>query len=250
VTDVVLKTVELTRSFRGFIAVSNVSLEVRRGSVHALIGPNGAGKTTLFNLLTKFLEPSAGRIFFRGKDVTGETPANIARQGIVRSFQISSIFEHLSTLENVRVALQRRQGTTFHFWRSGDSLRSLDAAARALLSAVGLSEYAAMPAGQLSYGRKRALEFATTLALEPEVMLLDEPMAGLGREDIVRISALIRAAAANRTIVMVEHNLSVVAHLCDTITVLSKGEVLAQGSYSEVSANAAVREAYLGGSSE
>ena len=245
-SEFILETQELTKEFRGFTAVRGVDLKVRRGTIHALIGPNGAGKTTVFNLLTKFLEPSAGRILYEDREITSMRPADVARLGMVRSFQISAVFPHLSVRENVRVALQRPLGASFHFWRSEKSLGSLDGRADELIAAVGLADYIHAAAAELPYGRKRALEIATTLALDPEMMLLDEPMAGLGQEDIGRISALIRDAAATRTVLMVEHNLSVVADLSDTITVLTRGQILAQGSYAEVSENPEVREAYMG----
>ncbi len=244
--DWILETHGLRKDFRGFTAVRDVALRVRRGTIHALIGPNGAGKTTVFNLLTKFLEPSAGSILFKGRDITREKPAEVARLGMVRSFQISAVFPHLSVRENVRVALQRPLGTSFHFWRSERSLDVLNERADALITAVGLEEYIHIAAAELPYGRKRALEIATTLALEPEMLLLDEPMAGLGHEDIGRIAQLIRSVAASRTVLMVEHNLSVVADLSDTITVLTRGHILAEGSYNEVSQNQEVREAYMG----
>ena len=247
-TDVILETEGLTKEFRGFVAVNNVSLRVRRGSIHALIGPNGAGKTTCFNLLTHFLAPTAGRIRFNGRDITGSKPAAIARMGLVRSFQISAVFPHLGVLENVRIALQRRRGASFDFWRSERVLDALNARALELIDAVGLAEFAATPAAELPYGRKRALEIATTLALDPEMMLLDEPTAGMTHEDVDRITALIRRVAANRTVLMVEHNLSVVETLSNTITVLARGEVLAQGDYASVSRNPEVVEAYMGSS--
>jgi branched-chain amino acid transport system ATP-binding protein len=244
--DTILETTGLAKEFSGFVAVRGVDLRIRRGTIHALIGPNGAGKTTVFNLLTKFLEPTAGRIVYNGRDITGMRAPDVARLGMVRSFQISAVFPHLSVRENVRVALQRPLGTSFQFWRSEASLDALNPRAEALIEAVGLSEYTELAAADLPYGRKRALEIATTLALEPEMLLLDEPMAGLGREDIERISALIRAVAESRTVLMVEHNLSVVADLSDTITVLTRGRVLAEGSYEVVSVNPEVREAYMG----
>ncbi|HJQ56289.1 MAG TPA: ABC transporter ATP-binding protein [Vineibacter sp.] len=244
--DIILEAEGLTKEFSGFTAVNNVNLRVRRHSIHALIGPNGAGKTTCFNLLTHFLVPTAGRIRFNGWDITGSAPASIARMGLVRSFQISAVFPHLSLRENVRVALQRRLGTSFHFWRSERTLDSLNARALELIGAVGLAEFAELPAVELPYGRKRALEIATTLALEPEMMLLDEPMAGLGHEDIKRITALIREVARDRTVLMVEHNMSVVADLSETITVLARGEVLAEGPYDTVSKDPQVVEAYVG----
>jgi branched-chain amino acid transport system ATP-binding protein len=246
VTEVILRTEGLTKDFRGFTAVRKVDLAVRRGTIHALIGPNGAGKTTVFNLLTKFLVPTAGRIVYNDRDITGERPADIARLGMVRSFQISAVFPHLSVRENVRIALQRPIGTSFHFWKSERSLDRLNERADALVAAVGLSDFTHVPAVDMPYGRKRALEIATTLALDPEMLLLDEPMAGLGQEDIARISALIKKVAANRTVLMVEHNLSVVADLSHTITVLTRGRILTQGSYAEVSKNPEVIEAYMG----
>ena len=242
----VIETRGLTKDFRGFKAVNTVDLRVARGTIHALIGPNGAGKTTCFNLITKFLQPSAGTILYEGTDITRMKPHMVARLGLVRSFQISAVFPHLTVLENVRVALQRALGTSYQFWRSERTVDVLDDKAMALLASVGVEGYAHLPAVELPYGRKRALEIATTLALDPQMLLLDEPMAGMGSEDIQRISDLIRQVAKNRTILMVEHNLSVVASLSDRITVLARGEVLAEGTYAEVSANPAVVEAYMG----
>ena len=241
-----LETVGLTKEFRGFVAVKNVSLRVAAGSIHALIGPNGAGKTTCFNLLTKFLTPSAGTIRFKGENITTDRPAEVARRGVVRSFQISAVFPHLSVLENVRVALQRRRGRSFDFWRSEHVLDGYDARARELAEAVGLQDFLHTPAVELSYGRKRALEIATTLALDPELLLLDEPTAGMGHEDVDRISALIQRVAADRTVLMVEHNLKVVANLSHNITVLARGEILAEGDYAAVSKNKDVVQAYMG----
>ncbi|BCB21411.1 ABC transporter ATP-binding protein [Bosea sp. ANAM02] len=245
--DTILSTSGLTKEFAGFTAVNGVDLNVRRGSIHALIGPNGAGKTTCFNLLTKFLAPTRGAIVYNGRDITREKPAEIARLGLVRSFQISAVFPQLSVLANVRIALQRRKrGDSFDFWRSERSLKQLDAEAAGLIDAVGLTPFLGLTAGELSYGRKRALEIATTLALDPEMLLLDEPMAGMGREDVERIEALIRKVSQNRTILMVEHNLSVVASLSDRITVLARGQVLAEGDYATVSKDPRVVEAYIG----
>jgi branched-chain amino acid transport system ATP-binding protein len=244
--DTVLETEDLTKDFAGFVAVRAVNLRVARGSIHAMIGPNGAGKTTCFNLLSKFLSPTRGRIVFDGRDITALKPAEVARLGLVRSFQISAVFPHLTVIENVRIALQRQRGGSFDFWRSKRALHTLDDRALALIADVGLAPYANALAVELPYGRKRALEIATTLALEPELLLLDEPTAGMGHEDISRISALIRSVATTRTVLMVEHNLSVVADLCDRITVLTRGQVLAEGDYETVSADPAVREAYLG----
>jgi len=245
-TDTILATTDLTKDFAGFVAVNGVDLQVKRGTIHALIGPNGAGKTTCFNLLTKFLRPTRGAIVFKGRDITALEPADVARLGLVRSFQISAVFPHLTVLENVRIALQRRRGGSFDFWHSRRLLDDLNGRALELIADVGLASQAAATAAELPYGRKRALELATTLALDPEVLLLDEPMAGMGHEDIDRTARLIKAAAADRTVLMVEHNLSVVATLSDRITVLTRGRVLAEGNYQEVSANPEVREAYMG----
>ena len=245
-SDVILETRQLSREFRGFVAVNNVSLQVRRGHIHALIGPNGAGKTTFFNLLTKFIAPSAGRIVFNGIDITGERPAQTARRGMVRSFQISAVFPHLSVLENVRVALQRALGTSLHFWRSEASLRRLDGRALQLLGEVGLETLADEQAVNLPYGRKRALELATTLALEPELMLLDEPTQGMGHEDVSRVTDLIRRVAQGRTVLMVEHNMKVVSSIADTITVLQRGSVLVEGPYATVASDPRVVDAYMG----
>ena len=242
----ILETRKLAKEFKGFVAVSDVSLQVRRGHIHALIGPNGAGKTTVFNLLTKFLQPTAGQILFKGQDITTEKPAQIARRGVVRSFQISATFPHLTVLENVRVALQRKLGTSFHFWKSERTLDRLNGRGMELLETVHLDEFADTVAVELPYGRKRLLEIATTLAMDPELMLLDEPTQGMGHEDVDRVTQLIKKVAANRTVLMVEHNMNVVSSIADTITVLARGAVLAEGPYANVSRNPAVMEAYMG----
>ncbi len=244
--ETILEAEGLTRSFAGFVAVAGVDLRVQAGSIHALIGPNGAGKTTCFNLLSGFLAPSAGRIRFEGHDITGLAPARVARLGLVRSFQISATFPHMTALENVRLALQRARGGSFDFWRSDRVLRTYNERARALLAEVGLEEAADTPAASLSYGRKRSLEIATTLALEPAMMLLDEPTAGMTHDDVGRIVELVRRVRVGRTILMVEHNLSVVEGLCDRITVLTRGRVLAEGDYLTVSRDPEVIGAYLG----
>ena len=244
--DIILQTQGLTKEFKGFAAVQDVNLSVRRGSIHALIGPNGAGKTTVFNLLTKFLQPTRGSIHFNGVDISAEEPAQIARRGVIRSFQISATFGHMTAQENVRVALQRPLGTSFHFWRSAKSLDQLNDRAMELLEAVDLAPYARTLAVEMPYGRKRALEIATTLALDPELMLLDEPTQGMGHEDVDRVVELIRKVAANRTVLMVEHNLSVVEKLSDVITVLQRGQILAEGPYAVVSQDPRVLEAYVG----
>ncbi len=245
-TDSILETEGLTKEFRGFVAVNGVSLKVRRGSIHGLIGPNGAGKTTCFNLLTKFLQPTRGAIRYDGRDITGMKSAEVARLGLVRSFQISAVFPHLSVLENVRMALQRQRGGSFDFWRSESLLRQFDDRAMALLEDVGLTAYARLQAGELPYGRKRALEIATTMAMDPAMMLLDEPTAGMAHEDVDRIVALVKRVSVGRTVLLVEHNLKVVSGLCDRITVLARGSVLAEGDYGEVSRNPDVVAAYLG----
>jgi branched-chain amino acid transport system ATP-binding protein len=244
--DYILEATGLTREFKGFVAVNGIDLKVKRGTIHALIGPNGAGKTTVFNLLTKFLQPTAGTIRYNGTDITAERPAQVARRGIVRSFQISATFPHLTVLENVRIALQRKLGTSFHFWKSSRTLAALDGRAMELLEAVDLDALADTVSVELPYGRKRALEIATTLALDPELMLLDEPTQGMGHEDVGRVVALIRKVAADRTILMVEHNLGVVSDLSHVITVLARGSVLAEGTYAQVSKNPHVLEAYVG----
>ena len=245
-TDVILETKRLTKEFKGFTAVNDVNLQVQRGHIHALIGPNGAGKTTCFNLLTKFLVPTSGQIIFNGKDITDARPAQIARMGIIRSFQISAVFPHLTVLQNVRIGLQRELGTSFHFWQSERSLSRLDDRAMQLLAEVDLSEFADTITVDMPYGRKRALEIATTLAMEPELMLLDEPTQGMGHEDVHRVTELIKKVSAGRTILMVEHNMNVVAGICDKISVLQRGAMLAEGSYAEVSKNPQVMEAYMG----
>ncbi|MFN2646524.1 MAG: ABC transporter ATP-binding protein [Burkholderiales bacterium] len=243
---IILETRGLTKEFKGFVAVNNVSLKVRRGSIHALIGPNGAGKTTCFNLLTHFLPPTRGQIFYKGRDITGASASAIGRMGLARSFQISAVFPHLTVLENVRIALQRKRGHSFDFWRSTHALDELNDAARQLIDAVGLAEFENTVAVELAYGRKRALEIATTLALDPEMLLLDEPTAGMAHSDVERITALVKRVSANRTVLMVEHNLSVVSTLSDRITVLQRGEILAEGDYPTVSKDPRVVEAYLG----
>ncbi len=244
--DIILETHGLTKSFKGFTAVNDVNLKVKRGTIHALIGPNGAGKTTCFNLLTKFLTPTSGQILFNGIDITSEQPAQIARRGVIRSFQISAVFPHLTVLENVRVALQKQLGTEYHFWKSEKTLDALNHRAMELLAEVGLTDFAEETTVNLPYGRKRVLEIATTLAMEPELMLLDEPTQGMGHEDVDRVTQLIAKVAQGRTILMVEHNMKVVSTIANTITVLQRGAVLAEGSYNEVSKNPLVMEAYMG----
>jgi branched-chain amino acid transport system ATP-binding protein len=244
--DLVLETRGLVKEFKGFVAVDGVDLRVRRGEIHALIGPNGAGKTTCFNLLTKFLTPTRGQILFEGQDITQEKPAQIARRGVVRSFQISATFPHLTVLQNVRIALQPKQGLSYQFWRSERVLDRLNDRALELLDTVGLRDYAGAVTVELPYGRKRALEIATTLAMDPKLMLLDEPTQGMGHEDVDLVTRLIKKVAANRTVLMVEHNMNVVASIADTITVLAGGSVIAEGRYDEVSKNPQVLQAYMG----
>ena len=245
-SDFIFETEHLSKEFKGFVAVNDVNLKVRRGSIHALIGPNGAGKTTCFNLLTKFLTPTRGRISFNGIDITGEKPAQIARRGVIRSFQISAVFAHMTVMENVRVGLQRQMGGSYRFWTHERVLNQLNDRALALLDEVGLREFANEQAVNLPYGRKRALEIATTLAMEPELMLLDEPTQGMGHEDVDLVTSLIKRVAEGRTILMVEHNMKVIASIADRITVLQRGAVLAEGAYAEVSSNPQVIEAYMG----
>jgi branched-chain amino acid transport system ATP-binding protein len=248
-SDYILETKNLVKEFRGFVAVDHVDLKVRRGSIHALIGPNGAGKTTCFNLLTKFLTPTAGHIFFSDVEITNEKPAEIARRGIIRSFQISAVFPQLTLLENVRIGLQRATGLSFHFWRSDRVLHRLDKQAMDLLDQVDLAPYAHEYTVNLPYGRKRALEIATTLAMQPKLMLLDEPTQGMGHEDVDRVTQLIKRVSEGRSILMVEHNMNVIASIADRITVLARGAVLAEGSYEDVSRDPAVMEAYMGSAS-
>ena len=244
--EFILETHGLTKEFKGFVAVNAVDLQVQRGHIHALIGPNGAGKTTFFNLLTKFLTPTRGTIVYNGQDITLEKPAQTARSGIVRSFQISAVFPHMTVLENVRAALQRNLGTSFHFWKAESTLFPLHARARALLDEVDLGPFADELTVNLPYGRKRALELATTLALEPELMLLDEPTQGMGHEDVDRVTQLIKKVSVGRTILMVEHNMNVVSSIADRITVLQRGTIIADGPYADVSKNPLVVEAYMG----
>jgi branched-chain amino acid transport system ATP-binding protein len=246
VDEVILETRQLVKEFKGFVAVNQVDLKVKRGTIHALIGPNGAGKTTFFNLLTKFLIPTSGQILFNQYDITQEKPAQVARRGIVRSFQISATFPHLTVLENVRIALQRSQGNSYDFWRSESSLNRFNERAMALLQQVELAEFAQVPAVELAYGRKRALEIATTLATEPELMLLDEPTQGMGHEDVDKVTRLIKKVSLNRTVLMVEHNMQVVSQIADTISVLQRGQVIAQGPYATVSQDPQVLQAYMG----
>ena len=244
--EIILEARGLTKEFKGFTAVDHVDLRVRKGSIHALIGPNGAGKTTMFNLLTKFLPVTSGQMIYKGVDITGLSASEVSRSGMVRSFQISAVFPHLTVLENVRIGLQRKLGTSFHFWKPESSLYVLNEEAMALLESVDLASFANTQTVELPYGRKRALEIATTLALDPELMLLDEPTQGMGHEDVGRVVELIRKVAENRTVLMVEHNMNVVANLSDTITVLARGAVLAEGPYEEVSKNPRVLEASVG----
>ena len=246
IKDYVLETQHLTKEFKGFVAVDDVSLKIKRGHIHALIGPNGAGKTTVFNLLTKYLNPTKGQIIFNGKDITPVESSAIARLGMVRSFQISAVFPKLSVMENVRIALQRKHGYGYQFWRSDKVLNQFNAGAEELLESVGLLEFSNTTTVDLSYGRKRALEIATTLALDPEMLLLDEPTQGMGHEDVEVVSSLIKKISENRTILMVEHNLHVVEKLADRITVLQRGAILTEGDYAFVSADPQVKEAYLG----
>jgi branched-chain amino acid transport system ATP-binding protein len=245
-SDFILETQNLSKEFMGFVAVNDVNLQVRTGTIHALIGPNGAGKTTCFNLITKFHSPTRGRITFKGQDITQKSSSEIALIGMVRSFQISSVFPHLTVLENVRIGLQRRLGTAMHFWKSEKTLNQLNDEAMSYLDQVGLGEFADETAVSLPYGRKRALEIATTLGMNPDLMLLDEPTQGMGHEDVERVTQLIKKVSAGRTVLMVEHNMKVVSSIADTITVLQRGAIIASGSYAQVSSDPQVMEAYMG----
>lgn len=243
---IILETKSLSKEFKGFTAVESVDLAIQEHSIHALIGPNGAGKTTFFNLLTKYLSPSAGSIHFKGEDITSVEASAIARLGMVRSFQISAVFPKLTVLENIRISLQRKEGLGFQFWVSDKKLKKLNPKAEALAASVGIEKYVNHVTADLPYGRKRALELATTLALEPELMLLDEPTQGMGHEDVEIVTDLIQKVSKNRTILMVEHNLKVVERLADKISVLQRGALLTEGTYEEVSNDSRVKEAYLG----
>ena len=244
--ETVLRARGLTKSFRGYVAVNGINLAVRAGEIHALIGPNGAGKTTVFNLISKFLTPTAGEIFYRGENVTGASAADIARMGLVRSFQVSATFQQLNVRENVRLALQRPRVSARRFWQSSKSLSDLDGRVAEILTQMDLAALADTRADELPYGHKRALELATTLAADPAVMLLDEPTQGLGIEEVDRITGLIKRFAGRRTVFMVEHNMKMVSAIADRISVLRYGEIIAEGSYAEVSAHPEVIEAYLG----
>ena len=245
-SELILETRGLSKDFKGFTAVDGVNLQIQRGHIHALIGPNGAGKTTCFNLLTKFLTPTRGTILFDGADITKERPAQIARRGVIRSFQISAVFPDLSVLENVRIGLQRFTVNSYGFWKNLAGLSKLDSRVLELLELVDLREMASVRAGDLPYGRKRALEIATTMAMQPQLMLLDEPTQGMGHEDVERVTTLIKRVAEGRTVLMVEHNMKVVSRIADRITVLARGAVLAEGGYGTVSQHPAVLEAYMG----
>lgn len=242
----ILETQGLSKSFASFAAVSDVSLKVTAGSLHALIGPNGAGKSTLFNLVTKFLKPTRGTILYRGFDVTGYSPSRLARMGVARSFQVSSVFAELTVKENVLMALMRQKNFAWRMWRSPAILRSLDEPAHELLARFGLAEQAEIRAKFLSYGKKRALELALAMAIKPELLLLDEPSSGVGHEDLARLTQVIREVSRTCTVLMVEHNLKLVAALATRISVLQRGRLIAEGSYDEVRANPQVIEAYLG----
>ena len=244
--ETLLQTRSLTKEFRGFRAVSDVDLVVQTGTVHALVGPNGAGKTTLFNLLTGFLEPTSGTIEYDGQDITGKRPEDIAHLGIARSFQITSLFDALTLREHLELALASRTGLGMRFWQSVTRFGRFDDRATALLDQVGLADLSALPAGSLAYGQKRALELALALALDPKLLLLDEPTAGMGVEDVDRTIALVKQVAEGRTVVLVDHNMHVVGSLAHTVTVLQSGQVLAEGPYEQVRQDPRVVEAYLG----
>jgi branched-chain amino acid transport system ATP-binding protein len=242
----VLSAQGLSKEFRGFRAVDDVDLEVPEGGVHALVGPNGAGKTTLFNLLTGFLKPTEGRITLGTRELSGRRPEQIARLGVARSFQITSLFPQLTAREHVELALQGGTGLGWRFWRSEKQLARFGDRAKELLGQVRLADLAETRAGALSYGHKRALELALALALDPKVLLLDEPTAGMGAEDVDATVELIGRVREGRTVVLVEHNMNVVASLADKVTVLQSGRVLAEGPYAEIRRDPRVIAAYLG----
>jgi branched-chain amino acid transport system ATP-binding protein len=249
-TAPIIATHEVTKEYAGFRAVDRVSLSVEQHRIHAIIGPNGAGKTTMFNLLSGFTPPTSGKVVFDGRDITGVSPANVARMGVVRSFQINSIFPHLTVLENVKVSLQSKTQLSQRFLASESVTRVLDEPARKILADLGMEEHADSRAAHLPYGRKRSLELAISLGQDPPLLLLDEPTAGMGTEDVHRTIDLIKRIAAGRTIVLVEHNLRVVADLCDRITVMQRGHILVEGTYDEVRTDKRVIDAYLGGGAQ
>ena len=242
----ILSTRNLVKTFRGFNAVNRVDLDVTQDSVHALVGPNGAGKTTLFHLLTGFHKPSGGTITANGVDVTGLAPERIARLGLARSFQITKLFAQLTPRQHLELALAASSGLGWRFWRPLSTLRRYDDRVDELLEQVGLTEQAEEAADALSYGRKRALELALALALEPKILLLDEPTAGMGTEDVDRTVELIERVRAGRTVILVEHNMNVVGRLADRVTVLQHGEVLVEGAYADIRKDPRVVAAYLG----
>jgi len=241
-----VETRALVKEFAGFRAVDSVDLRLDAGRVHALVGPNGAGKTSLFNLLTGFIRPTSGSIVLFGQDATGLSPEKIARRGVARSFQITSLFDRLTAIEHTALALQAASTLGFRFWTSERALGRFHDRARSLLAEVGLADLATRPAGSLPYGQKRALELALAIALDPRLLLLDEPTAGMGLEDVQRTIELIRRLRGDRTVVLVEHNMGVVAELADQVIVLQQGRVIAQGAYAAVREDPAVVTAYLG----
>jgi len=242
----IVSTTALRKEFRGFAAVRDVDLRVAEGSVHALVGPNGAGKTTLFNMLTGFLTPSAGRIEIAGKDVTGEPPERIAGLGVARSFQITTLFPALTARDHVELALQAKTTLGWRFWRSDKQLHRFRDRAEELLASVGLEKVADVAVEALAYGRKRALELAVALALDPRVLLLDEPTAGMSPAETARITALIAGLDRTLTILIVEHDMDVVFRLADRVTVLHEGRVIADGTAADVRGDVRVHDVYLG----
>ena len=241
-----LQAIGVSRSFRGFRALDHVDLTVEQGEIHAILGPNGAGKTTLFNCLSGFLEPSEGTVELFGEVINGEPPHKIVRRGMSRSFQISSVFETLTVLENIVVALQARTTHPVRFWEPRDALHEFEPQARKILEQVRLTGKEHVRAADLSHGQKRNLEIGISLTQDPRVLLLDEPTSGMGREDVNRTVDLCREVAQGKTVVLVEHNMGVVAKLAHRITVLARGQVLAGGSYEQIKSDPRVIEAYLG----
>jgi branched-chain amino acid transport system ATP-binding protein len=246
VADAVLRIESLTKNFGGLRVTDDVTLDVMPGELHAVIGPNGAGKTTLINQISGLLAPDAGRILFDGEDVTGLPVHARATRGLARSFQITSILPRFSVLENVALAVQARRGTSFRFFGTAADEEELNAPALAALAQVGLAERADAPAGELSHGEKRALELAIALAMEPKLLLLDEPMAGTGHDETERLVTVLRGLKGRFPMVLVEHDMTAVFALADRISVLIYGRILASGPPDQVRADRQVVTAYLG----
>jgi branched-chain amino acid transport system ATP-binding protein len=248
-TDTIIETTDLSRYFGGLKAVEGVNLRVNDGAIHSIIGPNGAGKTTLFNLVSGQLKPTRGRVLLRGRNITGLPLHRMAHLGIGRSFQITNVFPNLTVLENARLAAQARGGDSLKLWARAAAFRRYETAARDALQRVGLGDQAHLPAATLPHGGKRKLELAILLAADPQVLLLDEPTAGMASEQVPLLMDIIQAirAETGKTILLVEHNMGIVMNVSDQITVMHQGRVLAEGTPTEIRANPAVQQAYLGG---